>query len=125
MSLKILVVDDNDGVREAVAMLLKELGYTVIDASGPAAAIDYLRADATIQVVLTDLNMPQGEGILLARRAKGINPQVEVLLMTTEQLLDEWERQEVISAGIRRIIPKPGFEGLEDELELLQKNVQH
>ncbi|MES2034975.1 MAG: response regulator, partial [Pseudomonadota bacterium] len=54
----ILVVEDEDAVREAACAMLTDLGYDCIQADGPAAALEILRSDRRIDLLFTDVIMP-------------------------------------------------------------------
>jgi CheY-like chemotaxis protein len=66
---RILVVDDEKGVRDAMAGILSDLGYEVAVAADGDEALVLLK-DSTFEIVLTDLNMPGMDGLSLARRIK-------------------------------------------------------
>jgi DNA-binding NtrC family response regulator len=81
MPLKIFLVDDEEIVRVSTADDLKDAGYTVETFDDPTALLKALtkqRAD----VVITDIKMPQMDGLELLRRIKMHNPDVAVLVMT-------------------------------------------
>ncbi len=77
----ILLVEDNDLVREHAERLLKALGYTVLVADRGAAALEFLeREDVTVDLLFTDVVMPGGmSGKQLADRASVIRPDLKVL----------------------------------------------
>ena len=54
----ILVVDDNDGVRDYSAMVLAELGYAVLKATDADSAIAILRGEGHIDLLFTDVILP-------------------------------------------------------------------
>ena len=65
----ILVVEDQEGPRRLVVSILRDLGYRVLEAATPAAAIDLASdSDETIDLLLTDVIMPGMSGPELARR---------------------------------------------------------
>ncbi|MCX7560573.1 response regulator [Sulfitobacter sp. F26204] len=76
----ILLVEDDDEVRETAVYLLENLGYNVRQAARADAALDMLRADPHIDLLFTDVVMP-GElnGHALAKKMHEINPDVPVL----------------------------------------------
>ncbi|MET0547397.1 MAG: ATP-binding protein [Caulobacterales bacterium] len=78
----VLVVEDDHNVRAYVVELLKELGYAVLEAPGGDNALAYLKSDARIDLLLTDVVMPAMTGRALADAAIGIRPQLPVLFMT-------------------------------------------
>ena len=81
-SLRILIVDDEPRVRETLALTLRRAGHEVECASSGRAALDHIEAGHAVDVVLTDLGMPDVNGWSVARSAKQRWPQVPVGLVT-------------------------------------------
>jgi DNA-binding NtrC family response regulator len=81
MSLQILVVDDDDAVRETIAETLEEEGFGVETASGAESALAAL-ARTPPDVVLSDIRMPGMDGLELLDLLRARAPDVDVLLMT-------------------------------------------
>jgi len=81
MATKILVTDDEPGMRRSLAMMLRREGYVVVEASGGEEAIDHLAKDV-FELVIADLKMEPVSGLDLLRQAKQMSPYVEVILMT-------------------------------------------
>jgi CheY-like chemotaxis protein len=87
--LKILVVDDDDDVRETACGLLKVEGYTVLSAGGGREALALLDAHPDTALLFTDIVMPGGiDGFDLAERAKLKYPRLRVIY-TSGYLMDE------------------------------------
>jgi CheY-like chemotaxis protein len=78
----VLVVEDEAGVRAFVAEALQELGCAVLQADGANAALALLSAHPEIDLLLTDVVMPEINGRQLADRARGRRPDLRVLYMT-------------------------------------------
>ncbi len=79
----ILVVDDDAGVRRVTAESLRRCGYAVIEADGGPSAIDASRAqDGTIDLLVTDVVMPQMSGRLLADALLRERPTLRVLFVS-------------------------------------------
>jgi PAS domain S-box-containing protein len=77
---KILVVEDDDAVRETSAELLRDLGYDVLIARDGDSAINLLTHDPAIDLVFTDVVMPGAiKGVELAGRVKAMRPRTPVL----------------------------------------------
>jgi PAS domain S-box-containing protein len=77
---KILVVDDDDGVRDVALLALKSLGYTVLTASNGPDALELLRRTPDIDLLFTDVVMPGGlNGREVAEQARKIIPSLKVL----------------------------------------------
>jgi CheY-like chemotaxis protein len=76
----ILLVDDHDLIRSAVANNLRALNYRVLAADGAAAAMSLLRSDEHIDLLFTDVIMPGGMGgAELARQAQALRPDLKLL----------------------------------------------
>ena len=88
--LLVMVVDDDQAVRDFVDRVLREAGYrTMVAASGPEAI--ELASKQPIDLLLTDVNMPQMTGDELARRLRLDEPSLKVLYLTgfSDQLFNE------------------------------------
>ena len=77
----ILVVDDERTQREALAGFLKKQGYQLHVAASGKHAVEIIQQNP-IDMVLTDLRMPEVDGAMVLRRSKEINPEIEVIVMT-------------------------------------------
>ncbi|MFM2417532.1 MAG: hypothetical protein RL385_2255 [Pseudomonadota bacterium] len=92
MAGRILVCDDELGLREMLGVLLRRGGYAVDLASGVAEAEAKLRAEVVYDVVITDLAMPDGSGMQLLARAKERDAATQVIMVTayatTEQAVE-------------------------------------
>ena len=69
----ILVVDDDDDVREMLSDALEDAGYTVIAAPNGDAGLQRF-IDERPDLVLTDIIMPEGDGIEIIRKIRSIDP---------------------------------------------------
>ena len=79
----ILLVEDDEGVRDSTKSLLARLGYTVLDAASPSAALDIVRAQgADIDLVLTDIVLPEMSGLRLAERVRAERPNMPIVHMS-------------------------------------------
>ena len=78
-NLRILLVEDNDHVREFAHHLLDELGYRVLSAASAEEALELLGREA-VDLLFTDVVMPGKSGVELARLARRQNPRLPVLL---------------------------------------------
>jgi CheY-like chemotaxis protein len=103
----ILIVEDDIDVRQYLADTLRALSYHVIATSGARAALNVLvQDDRPIDLLLTDVVMPELNGRELGRRAQALRPDLLVLYMTG------YSRNAVIHQG-----------RLEQGVELLQKPI--
>jgi hypothetical protein len=79
----ILVVEDEEGVRKLVSAVLNNGGYTVIEAANGLAALSiYEKNSHKIDLVLTDVVMPQMNGFELGLKIAEKNPDLQVLYMS-------------------------------------------
>ena len=78
---RILVIDDDAAVRATVAGLLRATGHVVTEADGGSAGLAQVAA-GTVEVVVTDLGMPEMTGWDVARAIKARSPALPVILLT-------------------------------------------
>jgi len=78
---KILIVDDEEGIRKVLGISLADRGYTVLTAENAVEALRIFSAEQP-DMVLTDIKMPGMDGIELLRRLKETNPDTEVVVIT-------------------------------------------
>ena len=81
MGKTILLVDDEDGIRKVLSIALEDAGYTVLTASNGAEALSIFNAQRP-PIVLTDIKMPEMDGIELLSRIKKASPETEVIMIT-------------------------------------------
>jgi signal transduction histidine kinase len=81
MEKSILIVDDEEGIRKVLGIALSDMGYEVLTAENGAAALRVFQA-ARPPIVLTDIKMPEMDGIELLRRLKQMHPETEVIMIT-------------------------------------------
>ena len=82
MSLKILLVDDDELVLSLVRKVLQKDGHHVIIAQSAHDALNHIHDGHDYSVVITDIVMPGLDGGELAQTIKSMNPQVPVLAIT-------------------------------------------
>lgn len=107
MSRQILIVDDSASIRQMVTFTLKGAGYDVIDAVDGRDALDKLSNAPDVCMIVTDLSMPNVDGIELIRAVRGGNSHkfIPIVMLTTESL--ESKKQEGKAAGATGWIVKP------------------
>jgi DNA-binding NtrC family response regulator len=92
----LLVVDDEASARSTLALLLRKRGHRVAEAEGVTAAAKLL-AEEVFDLVVTDLRMPDGDGLDVLRATKAHAPATEVILLTAYA---EWKSaKEAIRLG--------------------------
>jgi DNA-binding NtrC family response regulator len=81
MSEKILVVDDEQIIRESISFILKKEGYNVSEAENGRIAREKLLAEP-FDLVITDLEMPELKGIELLGHITKMSPEISVIIIT-------------------------------------------
>src|SRR5262249_52306144 len=81
-SATILLVDDDESVRDYIAETLKELNYEVVTAANGQSAMEWLEARPGFDLLLTDVLMPGMDGPELAAQAIKVQPNLKVILMS-------------------------------------------
>jgi signal transduction histidine kinase/ActR/RegA family two-component response regulator len=79
---KLLLVDDDNAVREVTAAMLTELGYLVLAAGNGAGALEQLERNRAIDLMIVDFAMPGMNGVEVARRARRKRPDLPILFIT-------------------------------------------
>ncbi|QDT64256.1 response regulator [Calycomorphotria hydatis] len=110
--LKILIVDDSRAVRMVSRRILEGIGCQILEAEDGQRALDQLKTNHDIDVVLLDWNMPVLDGLscLKVLRATEREKQPVVVMCTTEN--DMSRIIEAISAGANEYIMKPFTEDI-------------
>ena len=102
----ILVVDDEQSIREMTRVLLESQNYRVMTAvSGQDALVQYLEHRSEISLVLTDLMMPVMSGIDLIRALHVINPTLKIIAMSG--LTEMVEERNLAALGALDLLMKP------------------
>lgn len=104
--IRLLLVDDDINLLELTSQLLYRKGYLVTPATGSSEAITILNNNnRAYDVVLTDLCMPENNGIELAIMIRELSTDIPVILHTGKiDLIDETQ---IARAGIAEVITKP------------------
>ncbi len=91
--IRVLLVEDDSDLRAAIALALAVAGYAVTDVeSAEAAVAAVVPRDQDVDIVLTDVVLPNMNGVDLARKLHSWRPKLKVLYMSgyTERILDEY-----------------------------------
>ncbi|HLA33614.1 MAG TPA: response regulator [Rhodocyclaceae bacterium] len=107
---QILIVDDSSTVRNEVCDFLKKNGLDVADAVDGKDGLNKLKADPRIKLVVSDVNMPNMDGLTMAEKIRSElnNSTVNIIMLTTESSASMKERGK--AAGVKGWIVKP-FKG--------------
>ncbi|MBI4683798.1 MAG: GGDEF domain-containing response regulator [Nitrospirae bacterium] len=101
---RVLIVDDDQGIRNLMRSFLTEQGYSCETASDGNEALE--KAGKTyFDAVITDIKMPEMDGITLTRELVKKYPDISIMVMTG--FVAEYSEKEVIDAGAHDFITKP------------------
>ena len=113
---KILVVDDEQGLRDVLSIMLKRAGYAVTVASDGDEAIAQVQKEI-FDLVITDLKMPRVGGLEVLKAVKAASPDTVVLMITAFASADS--AVEAMKHGAYDYLTKP-FQV--DEVQLIIRN---
>src|SRR4051812_34541561 len=118
---RILVVDDQEMMRDSLATTLVREGHEVVAAGDGAAAVTRLSSGTRFDLLITDLKMPKMTGMELLAEVKKLRPELPVVLMTAFASVNT--AVEAMKLGAYDYIQKP-FDG--DEIKLLvDRTLEH
>lgn len=102
-----LIVDDSRTMRQMVSFTLTNAGFTVIEAEHGKDAVEKVAGGPKMDIVVTDLNMPEMDGISLIRELRKLDAFkfTPILMLTTESAMEK--KQEGKAAGATGWIVKP------------------
>ncbi|MEC4891351.1 MAG: sigma-54 dependent transcriptional regulator [Nitrospira sp.] len=113
---KILVVDDEQSLREVLSIMLKRAGYAVTSVADGEEAIEQLQKEI-FDLVITDLRMPKVDGMEVLRAVKSASPETVVLIITAFATADS--AVEAMKQGAYDYLTKP-FQV--DEVQMIIRN---
>lgn len=107
MSKTALIVDDSPTMRQMVSFTLTNAGFTVIEAADGKEAVTKVVGGQKLDIVVTDLNMPEMDGITLIKELRRLSmfKFTPILMLTTESALEK--KQAGKEAGATGWIVKP------------------
>lgn len=101
----VLVIDDTDDTRHIVSHFLARAGARVVEAASLDAGQQRLDAERSIGLVLTDLTLPDGDGLDLVRALRAAGDRRPIVALTADALLET--RATALAAGVDDFIVKP------------------
>jgi DNA-binding response OmpR family regulator len=102
---KVLVVDDDQESRELLSEVLASNGYEVSVAGDTATAQRALAGDAKYQIIIADLQMPDGNGLELIQRLREQRSKHQWILMSS--FISGPERKMALDLGVGALLEKP------------------
>jgi len=126
MDEKILVVDDQEGIRNVLNILLSDIGYQVFLAENTEEGLQILR-DVNPPIVLTDIKMPGRDGIEFLREIKQMRPETEVIMITGHGDMDlaikslKYEATDFINKPIRNDVLEIALKRAREKISMRQE----
>lgn len=102
---RILVVDDEGDLLEVVKMMLEHLGYHVLTSLDGSAAMEIIKNEGDISLVILDLSMPDLSGVETLERILEINPAQKVIISSGFRGGDSVDK--TLAMGAKCFIQKP------------------
>ena len=103
-AISILVVDDNLAMADTLADILEAKGFTIYAAAGGVEALEILRKQP-VDILLTDVKMPEMNGLELYRKTRKAYPNLTTIFMTAYSADDLI--QQGMAEGVKTVLTKP------------------
>lgn len=101
---RILIVDDEENARVALSKILAHEGYDVLSAKNGVEALNCLR-NKDVELIITDLNMPEMNGLMFLRELNRRHPAISVIMITAYGEVESYI--EAMTLGAFEYINKP------------------
>ena len=105
--MKVLIIEDSEDFRSKMRSLLEILDYEVLEASDGLEGIDLIKSERDIGLIISDLHMPNLDGLSMCKKLKddNINSDALILMVTTEA--NPKLKRKGSDAGIYKWLLKP------------------
>jgi DNA-binding NtrC family response regulator len=100
---KVLVIDDEQGIRSLLDTLLSRKGFNVVLADGGRKGLELFRRERP-DVIVLDLNMPEMDGIAVLQQVRSLNPDQLVIILTGAGTPEKEQR--VHALGVSEFVEK-------------------
>ena len=106
--MKILIIDDDRGVRKFIRKALSKLDYTIFDAENGEIALNAMSDEENFDLAIVDILMPEKEGLETIREIKNLYPEMKIIAMSGGgQIAAEQYLQLADYMGADAVIKKP------------------
>jgi len=100
---RVLIVDDEEDIRNILKDQFEELHYEVVTASNGQIALDKT-LESSFDVIVSDIRMPEMDGLTLVKNIRETNKEVPIYLVTA---FSEYSEKDILVLGVSAIIFKP------------------
>lgn len=105
---KILIIDDEIDLSNLVRQYLIKSGYDAISFTSPILALEHFKTNPEIySLIITDLRMPNMDGLTLAHKIRELSNNVKIFLITAFDISDIQNQNKYKSAKLTKVIQKP------------------
>jgi len=101
---KLLVVDDDPDFRAIMSSIIEEAGFSTISADSGIQALEKIKSNS-IDLVITDMRMPNGDGLFLLEKIRERHPKNPVVIFVTGY--SDISESEFMAKGAYKVFPKP------------------
>jgi DNA-binding NtrC family response regulator len=119
MSKKVLIIDDVEGVRESLKLILSDY-YNLIITEDAGQGLNCVESDQDIGLVLLDIKMPGYNGLEVLQKIKNVSPELPVIIVTGYKSVET--ATEAVRLGASGYIVKP-FKA-EEILDVVKKKMK-
>jgi DNA-binding NtrC family response regulator len=102
---RVLVIDDDELIRRTARMILEQSGHSVSDAENGKRALEWLKENP-VDLVLTDILMPDGDGMEIILAVRKLHPAVKIIAMSGSRQHDMY-LQAAGKLGAHAVLDKP------------------
>jgi CheY-like chemotaxis protein len=103
----ILIIDDNDDLRDTLVVLLEDEGYQTVIAEDGAAGLRSF-AERRPDLTITDVIMPESDGIETIRQIRALDPNARIIAMSGGSLIgNDYYLRMAKTLGAMEVLPKP------------------
>ena len=107
MSVKVLVVEDNDMNMQLVEYLLEEAGFEIVKATSGESALEVLRRTSSPDLILLDIHLPGMDGLSVARELRQDRRTMTIPIVALTAHAMRGDRDHLLEAGCDGYISKP------------------
>ena len=104
---RILIIDDEERVRKTLRQMLEPAGHEVVEAADGGKGVELYKKDS-VDLVITDLIMPEKEGIQMAVELRHYDPKVKIIAISGGGRINNFQVLRIAQKfGIHHALPKP------------------
>lgn len=103
-NLTLLIVDDDDDLRDLIASIFSIEGFKTLTANSGSSAIQSIKANK-VDLVITDMRMPKGDGLYLIEHIRNRDPKFPIVIVVTGY--SDISENEFLEKGAAKVFAKP------------------